>query len=157
MRFLNRRQIFAAIAVASALAGCAQAQPKAPQGGPGDVTITSKTGPHRFHVDVVADEPSREKGLMFVKSMAPDHGMLFEFEQEADQAFWMRNTYISLDIIYIDAKGKIVSIQRDAKPFDETPLPSNGPAIGVLEINGGMSAKLGIAPGDKVTHPFFKN
>jgi hypothetical protein len=89
------------------------------------------------------------------KTMAPGHGMLFEFPQAEQQTFWMKNTYIPLDIIYIGRDGRIVSISANAKPFDESPLPSAGPANGVLEIKGGLSAKLGIKAGDKVRHAFY--
>jgi uncharacterized membrane protein (UPF0127 family) len=92
---------------------------------------------------------------MFRRALAADRGMLFEFDRPDVQSFWMKNTLIPLDIIYIGADGRIVSIARNARPLDETPLYSSGPAQGVLEIEGGLSAKLGIEPGDKVEHPFF--
>ena len=112
---------------------------------------------HKFDVELALTDAERAKGLMFRKSMPNDRGMLFEFSDEAERAFWMKNTYISLDILYIDAKGKVVSISRNAQPFNETPLPSNAPAKGVLELNGGLSERLGIQPGDTVRHSFFGN
>ena len=88
---------------------------------------------------------------MLRDSLAFDQGMLFIFPQEQMQSFWMKNTRISLDIIYIDDDGKIVSIARDAKPYDTTPLPSEAPARYVLEIPGGACAEADINPGDHVT------
>ncbi len=119
------------------------------------VDIVTAKGVRRFRVEIADTDALRERGLMFRKTLAPDHGMLFEFPLSDIQNFWMKNTLISLDIIYIGADGRIVSIARNAKPHDETPLPSAGPALGVLEIGGGLAAKLGIEPGDQVRHPFF--
>jgi uncharacterized membrane protein (UPF0127 family) len=118
--------------------------------------IRTRGGAHKFNVEIAADDASRELGLMCRKSMAPSHGMLFEFDVPEQQTFWMKNTFIPLDIIYVGADGRIVSIARSAKPFDETPLPSAGPAKAVLEIDGGLSRKLGIRDGDRVVHPFFR-
>ncbi|HEY3813749.1 MAG TPA: DUF192 domain-containing protein [Caulobacteraceae bacterium] len=117
--------------------------------------IETRHGARRFDVEVASDDATRELGLMCRKTMAPGHGMLFEFPQAEQQTFWMKNTYIPLDIIYIGRDGRIVSISANAKPFDESPLPSAGPANGVLEIKGGLSAKLGIKAGDKVRHAFY--
>lgn len=119
------------------------------------VTVEGKNGARTFTVEIADDDDSRRTGLMFRRSMAEDHGMLFLFEEEAPRSFWMRNTYIPLDIIYINAEGSIVSIAEMAEPLSDRSLPSAGPAAAVLEINGGLSRTLGLGPGDKVTHPFF--
>ena len=117
------------------------------------LVVHTARGPHAFTVQVADSEEEREVGLMFVKRMPADRGMVFEFAQPSEQAFWMRNTFIPLDIVYIGPNGRIVSIARDAKPLDESPLPSNGAAVRVLEINGGLSSRLGIEPGDHVDDP----
>ncbi len=156
---IGRAQLAGAAVVASALvmAGGGLADPPQPAHEPmlENVSIITHNGVRSFSVEIADTEASREFGLMFRKDLAPDRGMLFEFDQPSVQSFWMRNTLIPLDIIYIGADGRIVSIARDARPMDETPLSSRGPAIGVLEIEGGLAAKLGIEPGDKVVHPFF--
>ena len=122
-----------------------------------DLQIVTRTGTHSFKVEIADAEAEREHGLMNRPSMGPDRGMLFEFEDERDRSFWMHNTYIPLDIIYIDHTGKIVSIAANATPFSETPIPSMGAARGVLELNGGRAVALGIQAGDTVRHPFFRN
>ena len=119
------------------------------------VDIVTRHGVKHFKVEIADNDAAREYGLMFRKSLAPDHGMLFEFDRPDRQAFWMKNTLIPLDVIYIGTDGRILSIAADARPLDQTPLYSKGPAIGVLEIEGGLAAKLGIQPGDEVRHPFF--
>ena len=86
---------------------------------------------------------------MFVRSLAPDRGMIFPYDPPQQVAFWMKNTLIPLDIIFIRADGKIARI-ANAKPHDETPLPSGEPAAVVLEIRGGRAAELGIKAGDRV-------
>ena len=86
---------------------------------------------------------------MFVRSLPPNRGMIFPYDPPQQVAFWMKNTLIPLDIIFIRADGKIARI-ANAKPLDETPLPSGEPAAVVLEIAGGRAAQLGIRPGDKV-------
>ena len=116
--------------------------------------IDTHHGVRKFDVELATDDATRELGLMCRKTMASDHGMLFEFPQADVQTFWMKNTYLPLDIIYIGPNGRIVSI-AEGKPFSETPLPSTGPANGVLELKAGVSAKLGIRPGDQVRHPFY--
>ena len=109
----------------------------------------------KFQVEFVDTDETRERGLMFRKSLAPDAGMLFDFITEQPVAFWMKNTLIPLDIIFIGKDGRIVNIARQAKPMDETPLPSDGAIRGVLEIKGGRAAELDIEPDDLVKHRIF--
>lgn len=124
------------------------------------VTHTDPTGAKAttpFSVEIANNEDTREQGLMCRPELTADRGMLFEFQNVAERSFWMQNTLIGLDIIYIAPDGRIVSIQKNAKPLDRTPLPSFGAANGVLEIQAGLSDKLGLKPGDAVIHPFFRN
>jgi uncharacterized membrane protein (UPF0127 family) len=95
------------------------------------------------------------KGLMFRKSVPEGQGMLFDFKQERELTFWMKNTYVSLDIIFIRADGSILRIAANATPLSEKMIPSGGPARAVLEVVAGTARKLGIAPGDHVSHPIF--
>jgi uncharacterized membrane protein (UPF0127 family) len=162
MRIPQRRGVLAAFSAALlVLAACAA--PDKAGAEPGaispleDLQVVTRTGTHNFKVEIADDEAERQNGLMNRPSMGPDRGMLFEFEDEQERSFWMHNTYIPLDIIYIDGAGKIVSIAANATPFSETPIPSMGAAKGVLELNGGRAAALGIQPGDMVKHPFFQN
>lgn len=121
-----------------------------------ELTVTSGTNVHRFEVEIAATDQQRSMGLMFREEMAEDHGMLFLFATEGQRYFWMKNTPLPLDIIYIAANGRIVSIAADTKPFSLDTVPSDGPAQYVLEVNAGLSAKLGIKPGDQVSSPSMK-
>lgn len=113
------------------------------------LTIASANGVHRFDVDVAATPAQQERGLMFVKAMAPDKGMIFPYDPPQDVSFWMHNTLIPLDMVFIRADGTIARIAT-AKPLDDTPVPSLEPIVAVLELNGGRAAELGIVAGDKV-------
>jgi uncharacterized membrane protein (UPF0127 family) len=122
------------------------------------LAITTADGKsYQFNVEIADNEPEWERGLMFRTHMDDNHGMLFLFGDVADRAFWMKNTYIPLDILFLDQDGKIHHIAANAKPQDETPLPSGGAVLHVLEINGGICARLGIKEGDVVHHPAFGN
>ena len=118
--------------------------------------IVTASGEHDFLVEIADDEPERERGLMYRPPLEDDRGMLFEFPDSAERSFWMRNTPSSLDIIYIDPTGTIVSIAHHATPYSEAQLPSNGAASGVLEVRAGRTEEIGAKPGDKVVHPFFR-
>lgn len=112
---------------------------------------------HNFTVEL-ADTPMKViQGLMFRKELDNDKGMLFIFPRSRERKFWMRNTYIPLDIIYVNSDGKIHHIHHKAVPFDETPLPSNGPVQFVLEIPAGQALERGIKSGDVIYHWIFGN
>jgi uncharacterized membrane protein (UPF0127 family) len=113
------------------------------------LTITAANGAHHFTVQVAATAEQQEHGLMFYRSLAPDEGMIFPYDPPQDVSFWMRNTLIPLDIIFIRPNGTIARI-TNAAPLDETPLPSGEPISVVLEIRGGRAAELGIREGDRV-------
>jgi uncharacterized membrane protein (UPF0127 family) len=117
--------------------------------------IASKTGVHSFSVEVVDNDADRAKGLMFRKSLPEGTGMLFDFKTEQDVAFWMKNTYIPLDMIFIRADGRILRIAENTEPMSTKQIPSRGPVLAVLEVIAGTARKLGIAPGDRVAHPIF--
>jgi len=119
------------------------------------VDVVTGKGRVRFQVEIAATQAEQAKGLMFRKSLAPDRGMLFTYTRPQPASYWMKNTLIPLDIIYIQPDGRILSIVRNARPMDETPLPSGGLVLGVLEIAGGRAAQLGILPGDRVIHRIF--
>jgi uncharacterized membrane protein (UPF0127 family) len=122
---------------------------------PHSLEIVSKTGVHSFTVEIADTEAAREKGLMFRKSLPEGTGMLFDFKQEQPVAFWMRNTYVPLDMLFIKADGRILRIAENATPLSEKTIPSGGPVLAVLEVVAGTARKLGIAPGDRVAHPIF--
>ena len=119
------------------------------------VEVVTSRGRARFQVEIAATQAEQARGLMFRKALAPDRGMLFTYKRPRPAAYWMKNTLIPLDIIYIQPDGLILSIVRNARPHDETPLPSGGLVLGVLEIAGGRAAQLGILPGDRVLHRIF--
>jgi uncharacterized protein len=121
-----------------------------------DLLVQSAAAEHRFLVEVAATGRDRARGLMFREEMATDHGMLFVFEGEGERHFWMKNTPLSLDIIYISEVGRIVSISAHTTPFSESIIPSGEPARYVLELNAGTSEKLGINVGDAVSSPSMK-
>lgn len=126
----------------------------------GELAVLDPTGKRviqKFDIEIAQIPEEREQGLMYRKSMSDKQGMLFMFEYPEPQSFWMRNTYISLDIIYLNEKMEVVSIQKNAPPQSEKPLPSGKPAQYVLEINGGLSDKLGIKPGMKVAWQDYVN
>ncbi|MSQ91922.1 MAG: DUF192 domain-containing protein [Gammaproteobacteria bacterium] len=117
--------------------------------------VITAGGRHDFKVWIADNEQSREHGLMFVKSLPADHGMLFLFERPHFASFWMKNTYLSLDIVFIGPDGVIVNIARDTEPLSLEPIESGAPVTGVLELVAGTAAKIGLSTGDRVLHPAF--
>ncbi len=121
------------------------------------LTIQSAKGPQRFTVEMATEWPQQQTGLMFRKALAPNAGMLFDFMDESNQSFWMKNTLIPLDLLFIKANGTIVRIAAMAKPLSLDNIPSYEPVRAVLEIPGGRAAELGLKAGDKAIHPIFGN
>ena len=119
------------------------------------VEIASKSGVHVFTVEIADTEPARERGLMFRKELPAGQGMLFDFHQEQQVGFWMKNTLIPLDMIFIDGRGRVVSVAHSATPLSEKVIMSGAPARAVLEVIGGTARRLGIEPGDRVYNPIF--
>ncbi|WP_373319998.1 MULTISPECIES: DUF192 domain-containing protein [Methylobacterium] len=120
------------------------------------LAIVTRSGTHVFNVEVMRDDASRARGLMFRRSMAPDQGMLFDFERVQPVAMWMKNTYLPLDMLFIRQDGTIARIAADAEPLSTQVIPSNEPVLSVLELNAGTAARLGIRPGDRIDHPLFR-
>jgi uncharacterized membrane protein (UPF0127 family) len=114
------------------------------------LTIESSGKTHRFIVEVAETGEQQAQGLMFRQSLAPDRGMVFPRDPPGDASFWMKNTLISLDIIFIRTDGTIARIAENTVPMSLDPVPSLEPIGAVLEIAGGRSAELGIKAGDKV-------
>jgi uncharacterized protein len=118
--------------------------------GPQTLEIASKTGVHVFSVEVADNDAERAKGLMYRKDLAEGRGMLFDFHRDQEVSFWMQNTYIPLDMIFIRGDGRILRIEENTEPLSTRLIPSRGLVRAVLEVIGGTSRKLGIAPGDRV-------
>ena len=121
------------------------------------LVLHTKTGDIAISVDVADTNQSRARGLMFVQSLADDKGMLFDFQQTREVSFWMRNTFIPLDMIFIAADGEIKHIHPNARPHDETGISSQFPVRFVLEIGGGRAAEMGLEIGDSISHPLVES
>jgi uncharacterized membrane protein (UPF0127 family) len=110
-------------------------------------------GDFAFTVEIADTDAERERGLMFRTSLAPDAGMLFDFHGEQQVTFWMQNTLIPLDMIFIGSDGIVKTIHVNARPMDTTTIPSNVPVRFVMEIAGGRSEDIGLKVGDRFEHP----
>jgi len=117
--------------------------------------IATKSGVHVFSVEMATTDQEREKGLMFRKELPDGRGMLFDFSPEQMVSMWMKNTYISLDMIFIRADGRVLRVAENTEPFSTRIIASGGPVKGVLEVVAGTARKYGIEPGDRVAHPLF--
>jgi len=114
------------------------------------LTVHSGGKSHRFTVEVARTPEEQQRGLMFRESLAPDRGMIFPYDPPQPVGFWMKNTLIPLDMIFIRADGTIANIAENTVPLSLDSVPSAGDAAAVLEIAGGRSAQLGIKAGDRV-------
>ncbi len=117
------------------------------------VILHTSNGEVAFAIDLANTPASRAKGLMFVQDLPDDKGMLFDFGEEREVSFWMRNTFIPLDMIFVAADGTIKNIHANARPHDQTGIPSKFPVRFVFEIAGGRAAEIGLEVGDKMSHP----
>lgn len=133
-----------------AVAGAVQAQCAADT-----ASVRGDFGTAQFTVQVMDDDTERARGLMFVEQMATMEGMLFVYDRPQPVSFWMRNTLIPLDMVFVDGAGVIQKIHPMAEPLDETPIFGGDAIQYVLEINGGMAGRLGLDEGDQMQHPSF--
>jgi uncharacterized membrane protein (UPF0127 family) len=134
------------------LAACAETSAALPVE---SIVIDTHKGAAKFKVEIAADVESQERGLMFRREMAPDSGMLFDFGRPRFVSFWMKNTYITLDMLFVRADGTISSIDADAPPLSLNSIRSAEPVVAVIELNGGRAHDLDIEPGDKVHASIF--
>ncbi|MBL0899948.1 MAG: DUF192 domain-containing protein [Reyranella sp.] len=139
------------------LAGAAYAQGNDIQFQRSSLVVVTGSREIKFDVELALNDAERSRGLMFRQKLGPYDGMLFDFHREAPVSFWMKNTLIPLDMIFIAADGTIRSIHANAVPHSTETIPSQFPVRAVLEINGGSAKLLGIKPGDTVKHPIFGN
>jgi len=123
--------------------------------GEAKIEIISKTGVHAFAVELATNDDERSRGLMFRKELPEGRGMLFDFQQDQPVEFWMHNTFISLDMIFITGDGRILRIAEKTEPFSDRLIRSGGPVRAVLEVIAGTARKDGLAPGDRVTGSIF--
>jgi uncharacterized protein len=152
-RLRAQRSIVVAVLVAlGAVAG-----PRAQAASVEPLEIVTRNGVQVFSVEMATTEREKETGLMYRKELADGKGMLFDFSPEQQVSMWMKNTYISLDMIFIRADGRILRIAENTEPMSTRIIPSGGLAKGVLEVIAGTAKKYGIEPGDRVGHPLFNS
>src|SRR5216684_4172638 len=156
-RDLDRRSTHAWlwVPVAAALALCALGCPGARAASIQTLEIATKSGVQIFTVEMATTEEEKTTGLMYRKELPDGKGMLFDFSPEQQVSMWMKNTYISLDMIFIRADGRILRIAENTEPLSTRIISSGGLAKGVLEVIAGTAQKYGIKPGDRVAHPLF--
>jgi len=153
---LRRRSLLIAalLALAVALAPPA-ARAQLASFGKSELTIDTASGKQHFTIEEAKTQPQMMQGLMYRRSMPPDAGMLFEYDHPQPVAFWMKNTLIPLDMLFIGADGTVLDIHERAVPLSLDTIGTDKPVLGVLELNGGTVSRLGIKPGDRVDHPLF--
>jgi uncharacterized protein len=117
------------------------------------VVAQTASGTHEFAVWIAADDRSRQRGLMDVRQLPPGQGMLFLFASPQEVAFWMKDTYLSLDLVFIAEDGTVVNVAPDARPLSLRPIESEGPVVAVLEIRAGSARRIGLKAGDRIVLP----
>nr|WP_043919287.1 DUF192 domain-containing protein [Jannaschia aquimarina] len=117
------------------------------------VDVRGPWGTAQFTVELALNPTDQARGLMFRESLPRMGGMLFVYPRATELGFWMRNTLIPLDMIFADETGTVIKVHAEARPGDETVIRSEGDALSVLEINGGLAERLGIGPGDVIRSP----
>jgi len=110
---------------------------------------------HSFSIEIADDDATRAKGLMYRTKIAPDHGMLFDFEKTEQVYMWMKNTYISLDMLFVSADGTISHIVKNTTPLSQSIISSGGPVRYVLEVKAGTADRLALSRGDRLLHQLF--
>lgn len=117
------------------------------------LTFETAGGPQVFQIEVADTPKQREVGLMYRRSLAPDHGMLFDFGRPQEVSMWMQNTYVSLDMVFVGEDARVTRIAESTEPLSTRIIPSEGPARYVVELLAGSAKRIGLKPGDRVVHP----
>jgi len=156
-RRLGRRALFGVPVLLAVGSACAQSETDGVTFERSSLVIVTGSRELKFDVDMATTEPQREHGLMFRKQLGAYEGMLFDFFREQPVSFWMKNTLIPLDMVFIAADGTVRHVHANAVPMSTDTISSEAPVRAVLEINGGTARLLGIKPGDKVKHAIFGN
>src|ERR1700709_611336 len=154
-RSVGRQRARLWVAMAAALAVWAFAGVRAEAASIQPLEIVTQSGVQVFSVEMATTDQEKETGLMYRKELPDGKGMLFDFSPEQQVSMWMKNTYISLDMIFIRADGRILRIAENTEPESTRIISSGGLAKGVLEVIAGTAKKYGIQPGDRVAHPLF--
>jgi hypothetical protein len=118
--------------------------------------VTAGGDRHPFRLHMARTPEHRRRGLMFVTRLDDDQGMLFDFEVPRSVSMWMKNTPLSLDMLFVRADGRIANIASHTRPFSKKMIPSHGDVLAVIELPAGTTARLGISDGDRVEHPIFR-
>ncbi|MCB1507129.1 MAG: DUF192 domain-containing protein [Hyphomicrobiaceae bacterium] len=147
--------LFWSILLGSALGLTACDRKPAPQASSDRLTFVTPNGSKEFTLEIADTDERKQLGLMFRTELKDGHGMLFLYDPPQEITMWMRNTYISLDMVFIGADGAVVHVARDTTPLSEDIISSEVPAKAVLEIAAGAAERYGIIPGVRVEHPYF--
>lgn len=145
--------LFLAVQPSPALAGDGVSAKRAADTKTAIVTLQTASGAHRFKVEVMTTDAERAQGLMYRRSLASDAGMLFVYDRPRPLFMWMKNTILALDMVFFTAGGTVHHIERDAEPFSQAPISSEGDVLGVLELNAGTAAEIGLSVGDRLDYP----
>jgi uncharacterized membrane protein (UPF0127 family) len=156
-RPLSRRLVFGVPFLLAAGSACGQSEDDGVKFERSSLVIVTGGRDIKFDIEMADTEPRREHGLMYRKQLGAYEGMLFDFFKEQLVTFWMKNTLIPLDMVFIAADGTVRHVHANATPMSTDTIPSESLVRAVLEINGGTARLLGIKPGDKVRHPIFGN
>jgi len=150
------KRVAVAVSLVAVAAGLAASPPTARSAEQQILEIASKTGVHVFSVELAVTDEERARGLMYRRSVPQSYGMLFDFKRDQEVTMWMRNTYVSLDMIFIQSDGRIRRIAENTETESDKIIPSGGQVRAVLEVAAGTARKLGIEPGDRVATPIFR-
>src|SRR6266436_8942036 len=150
------KRVAVAVSLVAVAAGLAASPPTAHSAEQQTLEIASKTGVHLFGVEIAVTDEERARGLMYRRSVPESYGMLFDFKRDQEVTMWMHNTYVSLDMIFIQSDGRIRRIAENTETESDKIISSGGPVRAVLEVVAGTAKKYGIEAGDRVATPIFR-
>ncbi|MDX2159599.1 MAG: DUF192 domain-containing protein [Hyphomicrobiaceae bacterium] len=156
MTVIDRAAVYAALLALMLMLGIVSAGNSQAEMRKDILRLVTQSGEHAFQVEVAESPEEKSRGLMFRRSLADDAGMLFPYEPPQEASMWMKNTYISLDMVFIRADGTVHRVEPGTEPFSEAVISSGGTVSAVLELKAGTAARIGLKAGDKAVHGLFK-